>query len=66
VFSLGTVLSTMTMPEAAAQKILRVFEKLKQKVLWKWETEEMKGIKLPSNVMLKKFLPQQDLLGSNL
>ena len=40
---------------------LEVFSKLKQKVLWKWETEKMDG--LPKNVMLSKWLPQQDVLG---
>ena len=41
--------------------MLGAFGKLKQKVLWKWETEIMDN--KPSNVMLHKWLPQQDVLG---
>jgi glucuronosyltransferase len=37
------------------------FYDLKAKVLWKWETEDIKG--KPDNVMLQKWLPQQDVLG---
>jgi glucuronosyltransferase len=40
---------------------MNVFRQLKQKVLWKWETETMPD--LPSNVKLSKWLPQQDILG---
>ena len=39
---------------------LNVFKGLKQKVLWKWETEEMAD--KPDNVMLSKWLPQQEIL----
>jgi glucuronosyltransferase len=38
-----------------------VFSKLDKRILWKWETEAMK--RKPDNVMLKKWLPQQDVLG---
>ena len=41
--------------------MLGAFGKLRQKVLWKWETEVMDD--KPSNVMLHKWLPQQDVLG---
>lgn len=40
--------------------LLNVFKKLKQKVLWKWETEHMEG--KSDNVRLSKWLPQQDIL----
>lgn len=49
------------MPERYRQLFLNVFSKLKQRVIWKWETEQMDG--LPSNVKLNKWLPQQDVLG---
>jgi glucuronosyltransferase len=60
-FSLGTILQGMTVPDSVRQKILNVFSRLKQKVVWKWETEKMDDV--PKNVLLKKWLPQQDLLG---
>ncbi|CAH1646837.1 unnamed protein product [Spodoptera littoralis] len=49
----------------AAKKIgrhilLKVFARLPQRVLWKWETEDIKG--LPDNVLVLKWLPQYDLL----
>ncbi len=36
---------------------------LKQRVIWKWEADNMSDI--PSNVMIRKWLPQQDILGKN-
>lgn len=36
------------------------FKKLKQRVLWKFEDESLPGV--PSNVMIKKWLPQNDIL----
>ena len=40
--------------------LVDVFARLKQQVIWKWETEEMEG--KPDNVLLSKWLPQQDIL----
>ena len=40
---------------------LESFSKLKQRVLWKWETDSLPG--QPSNVKLGKWLPQSDILG---
>ena len=49
------------MSDDKRKTLLNVFGKLKQKVLWKWETEHMDD--KPPNVMLHKWLPQQDVLG---
>ena len=49
------------MPESYRKVFLNAFSKLKQRVLWKWETEQMDG--LPSNVKLSKWVPQADVLG---
>ncbi len=59
--SFGTVFQSQFMSEASQQLFLKVFGSLKQRVIWKWEKEEMAG--KPDNVMLSKWLPQQDLLG---
>ena len=48
------------MPEETKNKFLKVFSKLKQRVIWKWEGE-MTG--LSPNVRISKWLPQQDILG---
>ncbi|ROT73314.1 putative UDP-glucuronosyltransferase 2B16 [Penaeus vannamei] len=43
------------------QVLVKVFGSLKQRVLWKWDQEDMPD--LPPNVRLGKWLPQQDILG---
>ena len=58
--SFGSVLKASTMADSLRQKLLTVFRKLKQRILWKWESEEMEG--KPDNVMLSKWFPQQDIL----
>lgn len=60
-FSMGSALKAHTMPEEYRKVFLQTFAKLKQRVLWKWETETMDD--LPKNVKLSKWLPQQDVLG---
>lgn len=60
-FSMGSAIPGSKMPEAKRKLFLNVFSKLKQQVLWKWESETMPD--LPKNVKLSKWLPQQDLLG---
>ena len=49
------------MPETLRKALVNAFSKLKQRVIWKWETETMPD--LPKNVKLAKWLPQQDILG---
>jgi len=53
------------MPEAKRNEIAKAVQRLGKergvKAVWKWESEEMNGS--PDNVLLKKWLPQQDLIG---
>ena len=58
---MGSVVRVSTMPEKLRKTLLNAFSKLKQRVLWKWETEAMPD--LAPNVKLGKWLPQQDILG---
>ncbi|ODM82195.1 UDP-glucuronosyltransferase [Orchesella cincta] len=60
-FSLGSIVKAKDMPENYRKVFLNVFSRLKQRVIWKWETETMPD--LPPNVKLSKWLPQQDVLG---
>lgn len=60
-FSMGSNLQSRYFPEEKRKSILGAFSKLKLKVLWKFEDENLPGI--PPNVKLKKWLPQQDILG---
>jgi len=59
-FSMGSWLQGSDMPENFRNAFLRVFAKLKQRVIWKFETNEIN--KLPPNVMLGKWFPQQGIL----
>ncbi|XP_063610712.1 UDP-glycosyltransferase UGT5-like [Penaeus indicus] len=60
-FSLGTAVVPSDMPEESRQILVKVFGSLKQRVLWKWDQDDMPD--LPPNVRLGKWLPQQDILG---
>jgi glucuronosyltransferase len=62
VFSLGSAISMSAMPESLLQIFFKVFAKLPQSIICKWETDELHQ-DLPKNVMTTKWLPQQDLLG---
>jgi hypothetical protein len=58
---MGSNLQSSQMPESKRNAFLKVFSKLKQQVLWKWETDTLPG--QPRNVKLGKWLPQSDILG---
>jgi hypothetical protein len=58
---MGSNLKSSLMPESKRNAFLEVFSKLKQHVLWKWETDTLPG--QPKNVKLGKWLPQSDILG---
>jgi len=57
---MGSALKGDKMPDKYRRIILSAFSKLKQKVLWKWESSMDD---LPPNVKLIKWAPQQDILG---
>ncbi|XP_064089536.1 uncharacterized protein LOC135203627 [Macrobrachium nipponense] len=60
-FSLGSVVKSTDLPEKNRKMLIKVFSSLKQRVLWKWDSDVMPG--LPPNVKIMKWLPQQDILG---
>jgi glucuronosyltransferase len=62
-FSLGTNVKSSKLPKERIAAILKVLSKLKVKVLWKFETEELPG--RPENVKISKWLSQQDVLGTS-
>ncbi|XP_044263532.1 UDP-glycosyltransferase UGT5-like [Tribolium madens] len=59
-FSMGSNLKSAELPKEKRDAILKTFAKLKQKILWKWEEEDLPG--KPPNVKTAKWLPQQDIL----
>ncbi|XP_064112825.1 UDP-glycosyltransferase UGT5-like isoform X5 [Macrobrachium nipponense] len=59
-FSLGSITKGTTLPTKYRNMFIKAFSKLNQRILWKFETD-LEGI--PENVMIKPWLPQQDILG---
>jgi len=59
-FSLGTNAKTSFLPREKIDILLNVFAKLKQRVIMKWETDTLDG--KPENVLIGKWLPQDDIL----
>lgn len=59
-FSFGSCIRSIDMPEDKLNAFIETFRALKQKVLWKYENETMPN--LPPNVMIRKWLPQTDIL----
>lgn len=63
-FSLGSNFFSNRMEEGKKRMFLDAFAQLQQRVLWKYEDDTLSNI--PQNVMLRKWLPQTDILGKNL
>ncbi|ETN67850.1 glucosyl/glucuronosyl transferase [Anopheles darlingi] len=59
-FCLGSNLKSADLPPAKLDAILKTFAKLKQRVLWKWESDTIPNA--PPNVLSKAWLPQDDVL----
>ncbi|KAL3270165.1 hypothetical protein HHI36_009222 [Cryptolaemus montrouzieri] len=59
-FSLGSNLKSVDMPIKKREILLETFAALKQTVIWKFEDEELPG--KPDNVIIRKWLPQNDIL----
>ena len=58
--SFGSVLQGSQVPADKKEALLKAFGSLKQKVLMKWESDDMEG--KPDNMMVRKFLPQQVII----
>jgi len=59
-FSMGSNVKSKDLPQETRDTLLKTFAKLKQRVLWKFEDDEMPG--KPANVLIKKWYPQPDIL----
>jgi hypothetical protein len=60
-FSMGSHVQGYLMSESKRNAFLGAFSKLKQRVLWKWESDTLPG--QVSNVKFGKWLSQSDILG---
>jgi len=50
------------MPQETVSLLLAELSTIKQTVLWKWESDRPPD--LPGNVIVRKWFPQNDILGS--
>ena len=64
VFTLGSNAKASRMPDKTKRIFVRVFSRIRERVLWKMETsQEQTILKYPASVKVVDWLPQQDLLG---
>lgn len=61
-FSLGTNIRSDKLTNHQKSALLQAFAKIPQTVIWKFETDT---IDLPKNVIIRKWLPQNDILGNS-
>ncbi|XP_033229946.1 UDP-glucuronosyltransferase 2B15-like isoform X2 [Belonocnema kinseyi] len=59
-FSWGSMVNTSTLTQKKLDALLNVFEKMPRKVILKWEYDEFP--RKMKNVMIKKWLPQFDIM----
>ncbi|XP_022209990.2 UDP-glucosyltransferase 2-like isoform X2 [Drosophila obscura] len=59
-FSLGTIFQSNSLSTERLQVLLQTFAGLPQRVLWKFEDEQLPG--RPENVFISKWFPQQAVL----
>lgn len=60
-FSLGTNVNSADFASEKVDAILRVFAGMRQKVIWKWESNDIPQSK-SDNVLMTKWVPQEDIL----
>ncbi|KAK3925072.1 UDP-glycosyltransferase UGT5 [Frankliniella fusca] len=60
--SFGTNVRSASIKKDRRDAILRAFGRIKQRVLWKYEEDDILD-KLPANVRVVKWAPQNDILG---
>lgn len=58
--SWGSMIKSETLPEDKREGIVQAFAKFPQLVLWKWGNETLTN--KPKNVVIKKWLPQREIL----
>lgn len=59
--SFGSNVHSSELPLDKKNAFLNVFRKLEYTVLWKWEDENLKS--KPHNLIIRKWLPQKEILG---
>lgn len=58
--SWGSMIRAESLPPEKRESLLKAFGSFKQRVLWKWENDTLPN--QPSNVYIRKWMPQRDIL----
>ena len=58
--SMGSILRGDSFPVDKREAIINVLRKRPETIIWKWESEKLEG--KPENLILKKWLPQKEIL----
>lgn len=58
-FTFGSIVKMSSLPESSKRAIIDALSQIPQRVLWKYE-DELEN--LPKNIMIKKWLPQHEIL----
>ena len=57
---MGSNIKSTTLPIEKRDALIKVFNQLKENVMWKWEDTTLPG--KPSNVFINDWFPQNDIL----
>lgn len=60
-FSLGTNIKSHSLPPEMKESFVTAFSKLNETIIWKYGIDEEN---LSKNILTRKWLPQNDILGS--
>lgn len=58
--SWGSMIRSESLPTEKRDALLKAFGSLKQTVLWKWENDTLPN--KPSNVVVRKWMPQKEII----
>ena len=59
-FSWGSMINASTLPDKKLKSINKVLSEIPKKVIWKWEIDRLP--EMSDNIMIKKWIPQFDIL----
>ncbi|KAE8749856.1 UDP-glycosyltransferase-13 [Frankliniella occidentalis] len=60
-FTLGSLVRSSSLPKQTIENLIQAFGELPQRVLWKYETDDIKD-RLPGNVRIASWMPQMEIL----
>lgn len=60
----GSNVRSSELPLEKKNAFLNVFRRLKYTVLWKWEEDNLENV--PKNLVIRKWMPQKEILGNSI